>query len=152
MKQGTVTRLKPEDAEKCCGIWDASKGLEYLRLFRSQLEQGERLTFVYRTGEEYLGEISLMFERDDPDYTVPGKRAYLSRLIVRESCRRRGIGSALCAYIFEAAKGLGFSELSLGVDLNNYAALKLYHKFGFSTILFVGEDRNGKYMKLLKQL
>lgn len=152
MEQGEIIRLMPEDTGKCQNIWGTPKGSEYLWLFRSQLEQGERLTFVYRTGEEYLGEISLMFERDDPDYTVPGKRAYLSRLIVKKSCRRRGIGSALCTYIFEAAKGLGFSELSLGVDLSNYAALKLYHKLGFSTILSVGEDQNGKYMKLLKQL
>ncbi len=152
MEQGEIIRLMPEDAEKCQSIWGTPKGSEYLWRFRRQLEQGEQLTFVYCTGEEYLGEISLMFERDDPDYTVPGKRAYLSRLIVKESCRRRGIGSALCAYIFEVAKSLGFSELSLGVDLSNYGALKLYHKLGFSTILFVGEDRNGRYIKLLKKL
>ena len=152
MEQGSIIRLEPGDAEKCRPLWGFDKGGNYAQLFYQQLAKGERLAFVYLVGEEVIGEVDLVFEKDDPDYTVVGKRVYLSRLMVKEPFRRQGIAAALRNHLFKAAKGLGFSELSLGVNLDNYAALCLYHRLGFDTILFVGEDRNGQYMKLLKQL
>ena len=45
-----------------------------------------------------------------------------------------------------------FSELSLGVDLDNSIARHLYEKKGFTTILFRGKDELGEYVKLLKKL
>ena len=47
---------------------------------------------------------------------------------------------------------MGYSEMSIGVDLDNYSALKLYADSGFDKILFIGEDRQGKYVKLLKEI
>ena len=47
---------------------------------------------------------------------------------------------------------MGFSELSIGVDIDNYPALRLYADAGFREIIFVGEDEQGRYMKLLKRL
>lgn len=152
MEQDSIIRLKPEDAEKCLPLWGPNKGEDYARLFYQQLTRGERLAFVYLAGKETAGEVDLVFEMAEPGYTLPGRRIHLSRLIVKEPFRRRGIATALCLHAAEAAKSLGFSELSLGVGLDSFAALKLYHKLGFDTILFVGEDRGGRYLKLLKQL
>jgi hypothetical protein len=47
---------------------------------------------------------------------------------------------------------MGYSEMSIGVDLDNYPALKLYADSGFNRILFIGEDKQGKYAKLLKKI
>lgn len=71
-----------------------------------------------------------------------------------EKCdhRRQGIGKRLVDYISDKAKETGYTELSIGVDLDNYPALKLYHAAGFDNLLFVGEDQWGKYVKLMKQL
>lgn len=152
MEQDSIIRLKPEDAGKCRRLWTSGKGEGYAQLFYQQLVRGERLAFVYLAGEELAGEVDLVFEMGEPGYTLPGKRIHLSRLMVKESFRRRGIATALCLHAAEAARMLGFSELSLGVGLDNFAALKLYHKLGFNTILFVGEDPGGRYMNLLKHL
>lgn len=89
---------------------------------------------------------------NDPDYTIAGKRIYISRLIVKPSERRRGIGRALVDYAIDRAKYMSYSEMSIGVDLDNYSAMKLYVDAGFNQIIFIGEDDLGKFVKLLKHI
>ena len=120
--------------------------------FYNELVSGERITFVYIENEEYIGEVSLVFDNEDRDYTIPSQRIYLSRLIVKNEYRRHGIGTQLCEYAFQYAKENGYIEVSIGVDLDNFAALKLYQRLGFDRIIFVGEDTDGKYIKLMKIL
>lgn len=96
--------------------------------------------------------MSLVFDMGDPDYTVKGQRIYVSRLIVKPEYRRRKIGRTLVDFAIREAAKMGYSELSIGVDLENYAALKLYFEAGFTKLLFVGEDEGGRYVKLLRKL
>ncbi len=51
----------------------------------------------------------------------------------------------------EAGK-LGYTELTVGVDLDNYAAFRLYVEAGFDSIVYVGEDEDGRFLKLLRRL
>ncbi len=120
--------------------------------FYNDLCSGNRLTWVCTQGETLLGEISLVFEMNDPDYTIPHKRAYVSHLIVKKDCRRQGIGRSLVEYVIEQAKQMGLRELTIGVDLDNYPALKLYTAAGFDRVLLIDEDRQGRYVKLMKPL
>lgn len=46
---------------------------------------------------------------------------------------------------------MGYLELSVGVDLDNLPALKLYVEEGFDRIHFVGEDAGGRNVKLLRK-
>ena len=78
--------------------------------------------------------------------------SWYAHLIVKPEKRRNGIGKRLVEYATDKAKGMGYSEMSIGVDLDNYSALKLYADSGFDKILFIGEDRQGKYVKLLKKI
>ena len=47
---------------------------------------------------------------------------------------------------------MGYKEVSIGVDKDNLAALHLYKKKGFTTILFDGADEDGEYFKLMTTL
>ncbi len=58
----------------------------------------------------------------------------------------------LLNYAIKYAKNNGYEELSLGVNLDNYIALKLYVELGFNRIQYIGEDSDGKYVKLIKRL
>ena len=120
--------------------------------FYSELVAGTRVTFVCKMDNAFVGEVSLVYDKKDDDYTIPGQRAYLSRLMVKSTHRRQGIGTALCNHLFRCAKEQGYTELSLGVDLDNYPALKLYSGLGFDHILLIDKDDQGEYVKLLKQL
>ena len=55
-------------------------------------------------------------------------------------------------YVIDYAKRNNYEELSLGVNLDNYIALKLYVNLGFTKIQYIGEDSDGKYVKLIKKL
>ncbi len=147
-----IEQLNPSDFSKCGNIWDMEKHKIMAAEWYKQLCDGTRVTFVMKDGNDFVGEISLVFNNGDPVYTIPDKRVYLSRLVVKNTYRKQGIGTKLCEYLFTYAKKLGYSEMSLGVDLDNYPALRLYHKLGFDHLLFVGMDDGGRYVKLMKKL
>ena len=101
---------------------------------------------------DYIAEGSLVFEQNDPDYSIPKQRIYFSRLIVKESYRRQGIGSILIDFLVTKAIEMGYREISIGVDKKNTDALRLYKRKGFNEVIFDGEDEHGPYYKLLKRL
>ena len=148
----TITRLDSANFKKCGNVWDMERNKHLAERFYQELLCGNRLTFVAEAEGEYIGEISLVFHMDDEDYTIEKQRIYVSRLIVKREYRRQGIGKSLVGFAVETAKNMGYGELSIGVDLDNYPALKLYIEAGFNTVLFIGEDEDGKYMKLLMKL
>lgn len=154
LKTFDIVRLKPEDFEKCGNIWDLNENKKFTKNIYDELKSENRKTFVYKDvgSGDFLGEISIVFNDDKEIHTINDIRVYLSRLIVKDTHRNRGIGTALCNYIFEYCKNLGYKEMSLGVNLDNYGAIKLYHKLGFKEILLVDKDEYGKYMVLLKKL
>ena len=147
-----IIELKLSDYEKCGNIRDMQRHSDLEAQLYQRLLTGNQTTFVYTVDSAFVGEISLVRETDDPDYTIPGRRIYVSRLIVKDTYRRQGIGRQLLGHAVEIAKQAGFCELSVGVDLDNYAAVRLYVQAGFDRILFAGEDAYGRYLKLLKTL
>ena len=147
-----IEKLAPKNYEKCNNIWDMSKKPEMAKVWHDELVAGNRVIFVYIENGEYLGEGSLVFENGDPDYTIKNQRIYLSRMIVKEECRNRGIGTKILEFMFNYAKDLGYKEMSLGVDIGNIGARWLYESNGFTNVIFTGEDEVGKFVKLIKSL
>ena len=147
-----ITKLNPVDFQKCSNIWNQERQAELANQFYQQLLAGNRITYIFQIKEDYIGEISLVFDTGDTDYTIDKQRIYVSHLLVKREYRRRGIGKTLVDFIVREAEKMGYSELSIGVDLDNYPALKLYFEAGFNRILYIGEDKNGYYVKLLKRI
>lgn len=144
-----IIKLDPINFKKCNNIWNMKRQADLAEKFYGELLDGNRVTYVFQVKDEYIGEISLVFDMNDSDYTIEKQRIYVSRLIVKREYRRKGIGRKLLDFVIEESKKMGYSELSVGVDLDNYAALKLYLDAGFNNIIYIGEDSNGKYIKLL---
>ena len=147
-----IIQLKPEDYHKCSNIWNMEIRPELARSFYDELVSGNRIIYIYTVGGEFFGEGAIVFERNDPDYSIPGKRLYFSRLVVKEDYRKQGIGGILIDFIINKAVEMGYSEISIGVDKKNEGALRLYRRKGFNEIIFDGEDKYGPYYKLLKRL
>jgi len=57
---------------------------------------------------------------------------YISVIVVHEKFRNRGVGTFLLSKSILIAKERGCNKIVLDVDTDNYAALSLYNKFGFS--------------------
>ena len=147
-----IKTLAVEDFPRCAELWDLKKQRTLAERFYSELQRGNRVTYVCEDEGALLGEISLVFKMEESDYTIAGKRAYVSHLVVKKEHRRKGIGKALVEYVIEQAKQMGLRELTIGVDLDNYPALKLYTAAGFDRVLLIDEDRQGRYVKLMKTL
>ena len=147
-----IELLKIEDYSKCSNIWNMKKQSKLAEQFLGELKSGNRITYICKDNDDFVGEISLVKEMNDSDYTIPNQRVYVSRLIVKKEYRRKGIGKKLVDFITDKAKELGYSELSIGVDLDNYPALKLYIDSGFDKVIYIGEDEQGQYVKLLKTI
>ena len=147
-----IEKLLPKNYEKCNNIWEMNKFPERTRQWYDEFVSGNRIIFVYIENDEYLGEASLVFKNNDSDYTIPNKRIYLSRMIVKAEYRNKGIGNIILNFLIDYAKSLGYEEISLSVDISNVGARWLYEKNGFINTIFVGEDKDGKYVKLVKIL
>lgn len=147
-----IIKLHPENYFKCRNIWDMDREPNRTNKWYNELVSGNRVIFIYEQEGEYLGEGSLVFSNNDPDYTIPGKRVYLSRMVIKKEYRNKGIGGIIIDYLLDYAKELGFEEISVGVDIDNTVARHLYEKKGFTNVIFEGEDADGKYVKLLKEL
>lgn len=147
-----IIPLNPKDYHKCGNIWDMEHHAENAKLWYNQILSGNRLVFIYTEHGEFIAEGALLLDRGDPDYTLPGRRIYFSRVVVRPDRRNQGIGGIMIDFLIKTAKQMGYTEASIGVDKDNAAALHLYHKKGFTTVLFDGADEDGEYYKLLKYL
>ena len=104
----SISKLDIKDFHKCSNIWDIQKHKSMADKFYNEILSGNRETYIYSIDGEYIAEIALVFETGDEDYTLCGKRVYISRLVVKKSFRRRGIGRELVKFIKLKAKELGF--------------------------------------------
>lgn len=150
-KNCTIEPLKLEDYYKCSNIWNMKAQL-LAEKWREEIASGNRQVFIYKVGGEFIGEGALVLDAGDPDYTIPGKRVYVSRMIVKKKYRNRGIGSEILEFLIRKAKEMGYSEMTIGVDKDNVNALHLYRKYGFTEVLFDGADEDGEYLKLMKRI
>lgn len=147
-----IELLEIENFNKCSNIWNIKKQSGLAEKFYRELKSGNRITYVCKNNDDFIGEISLVKDMNDSDYTIPEQRVYISHLVVKPEYRRQGIGKLLVDYITEKAKELGYTEMSIGVNLDNYPALKLYIDSGFNKVIYIGSDEQGKYIKLIKNI
>lgn len=146
-----IEPLKPEEYHKCSNIWNM-KAQPLADEWLDEIKQSNRLVFIYKINGEFIGEGALVIDTGDSDYTIPQKRIYVSRMIVKKEYRNRGIGSEILEFLVEKARSMGYREMTVGVDKDNVNALKLYRKYGFTDVLYDGADENGEYYKLLKRI
>lgn len=151
MSEVKIEKLDINEYSKCNNIWDMKK-YPFTDDFYEQIKSGKRTVYIYKIDGEFIGEGALVVNLDDEDYYIADKRIYLSRMIVKKEYRRIGIGTEILGFLIRKAKEMGYCEISIGVDKDNIAALNLYRKMGFNTIIKEDEDEYGKFYKLLKEL
>ncbi len=150
-EQVSIEPLNPDDYSKCSNIWNM-KTQPLAEKWLDEIKSGNRLVYIYKINGEFIGEGALVFDTGDSDYTVPDKRIYVSRMIVKKEYRNRGIGGEILEFLIAKAKSMGYTEMTIGVDKDNVNALHLYEKYGFTQVLFDGKDENGEYFKLMKRI
>lgn len=146
-----IERLVPDDYDNCSNIWNM-KTQPLTDKWLDEIKSGNRIVYIYKINGEFIGEGALVLDAGDSDYTIPNRRIYASRMIVKKEYRNRGIGGEILSFLIEKAEEMGFSEMTIGVDKDNVNALHLYRKYGFTEVLFEGADDDGEYFKLMKRI
>jgi ribosomal protein S18 acetylase RimI-like enzyme len=79
-----------------------------------------------------------LFDESNRGYGYVGPDVPELGMAISPSYRGQGIGTALMKALFDELKKRGISRVSLSVDPNNEAAVKLYRRFGFEDAGVVG--------------
>ena len=90
-----IKTLAVEDFPRCAELWDLKKQRTLAERFYSELQSGNRVTYVCEDEGALLGEISLVFKMEESDYTIAGKRAYVSHLVVKKNTAARASAKRL---------------------------------------------------------
>ena len=102
--------------------------------------QGDNFYVIAVAGDEPLGTAVL-------DLRDPEMLPELRDMYVYPHARRQGVGHALTQYIEKQAQDLGYEEIFLGVDPDNFEAIPLYISLGYEPTgnhrLIVSTDDEG---------
>lgn len=148
---GKIRKLTEKEYEKYSSLWDGEIRPELIEKWKNELLAGRRIIFLYEENEEILGEAALVLEPPvSEEKTEP--RVSVSRMMVREEYRSRGIGGALIEVLFREAEKMGCTQLTARIPVNNEQALRLYRRKGFDSQQFRGKDESGDYVVLLARL
>ena len=144
MNEYSIEKLDLEDYLACAALFGGR--CPFAQTCLEQRRTKNREAYAVYVNGNIAAECHLVY--DNPEYgTIPGKRAYLSRMVTCKEYRRKGYGETIARYILDLAKSKGYQEIALGVNCDNAAALCLYQKLGF-TVYAEAEDDYGKYYRM----
>jgi ribosomal protein S18 acetylase RimI-like enzyme len=111
---------------------DRGAAVRYLAGLRRRVRRARGQVLLAGAPGEALGVIA-WGEELDPVFVAPPwrRRAQVFDLVVAESARRRGIGTALLRAVEAEAAARGLRRLAIGVLAGNDAAEAAYRRFGF---------------------
>lgn len=91
-----------------------------------QIESGW-LYFLLKQRDEFVGYVGLVPDADN-------KQLMLSKLYVKQSVRRQGLGKYLLDFVEEKCRSEGYDLLWLTVNRRNHGPIDFYKKLGFTIV------------------
>lgn len=109
------------------------KKSESNREFIKSIIMGEKADFLVSVNDGAVMGFAFVEEEKTPSYNclVCHKYAYLSDIMVRNSFRGKGIGTALLKAVKQWAKDRSLEYLELNVLSNNVSAIRMYEREKF---------------------
>lgn len=94
-------------------------------VLKQELENDKTKYIIAKEKNEVVGfaGISVIFDE-----------ATLNNIVVKKSCRGRGIGGELLETLIDLCSDLKLKSFTLEVNVENTPAIKLYEKFGFKNL------------------
>lgn len=123
MSEIIIRRMKAADLVQVCAIEKDNFSLPWSeKSFLESMERGDTVFLAAAAGEEIAGYLGC--------YCIAGT-GEITNVAVKDSFRRRGIGSLLLEKLYEEGKALDTQEFFLEVRESNEAAIALYSGQGF---------------------
>ena len=94
-------------------------------ILKQELENEKTTYVVAKENSKIVGFAGMMVFMDE---------ATLNNIVVKKSCRGRGIGGELLESLIEICADLNLKTFTLEVNTSNTPAINLYEKFGFQNL------------------
>ena len=149
-----VRRAESADYHAACRLWAEADALHARgrperfrstdqparsrRLFDAHLDDADQALFVAEVDGTVVGLVRVQvherLESPDVPALAPQRYAMVQELVVAQAHQRRGIATRLMTEAHRWARDRGVTEVGLSVYEFNQAALRLYHRLGYSTV------------------
>lgn len=130
-------KVRIATVEEMKKLWKYSNSPTY-NYFVDGITKGtiEFWTVENQKDESLIGELYIFWNSEDRDEANGINRAYLCAFRIDEKYRGQGLASKLMKTVLERVKSNGFTEVTIGVDNENYDKLKkIYNSWGFNHLL-----------------
>ncbi len=127
-----IERLAVQDLYRLTELFAYNNVEEMISECTHEIQNGKIDIFVLYDKDILLGELHVMYESDDENYAMRGKRAYLFAFRVREGFRNKGYGTYLLKSVLGILKEDGYCEFTVGVEDDNLRAIHMYQALGFT--------------------
>lgn len=104
-----------------------------------RMATGEFSIFLLFERDALIGELHVTWRSADPRFAVTGRRAYLSAFRIHKDRQGYGFGTYLLQSVILRIEGVGYREITIGVEDDNARARHMYTKLGFTA--FVARQR-----------
>lgn len=115
-------------------LWDKRYTSEF---FKEKIENKEAEFWTIELDKELIGELYIFTALDNMQFTDGKTTAYLCAFRISEDFRGTGYGTALMNRVFIRLMELGFKYVTIGVEKDETANLRLYNRLGFTEDLGV---------------
>ena len=130
-----IKRLPEQDLRILIELFDYNDVEQMIRECTQDLQTHKIDIFVLYEQNVLIGELHVMYESDDENYAVRGRRAYLFAFRIREGYQNKGYGKKLLRDVISYLQEKGYVEFTVGVEDSNEKALHIYRSIGFNEFL-----------------
>ena len=130
-----IRRLQVQELYSLTELFDYHDVEQMVSECTRNMQDGIIDIFVLYENEVLIGELHVMYESDDENYAIPGRRAYLFAFRVREDYQNKGYGTRLLKTVVDTLKEEGYCEFTVGVEDDNERAFHMYQAMGFHELL-----------------
>ena len=130
-----IEKLNVQNLHVLTELFDYNDVEQMISECTHDIENGIIDIFVLYENGILIGELHVMYESDDFNYAVRGKRAYLFAFRVREEYQNKGYGNFLLRSVVNTLENEGYSEFTVGVEDDNSRAIHMYQMLGFNEYL-----------------
>lgn len=130
-----IEKLAVHDLYILTELFDYNNVEQMISKCTHDIQNGIIDIFVLYDKDVLIGELHVMYESDDENYTIRGRRAYMFAFRVREDFQNKGYGTYLLKTVLAVLKENGYCEFTVGVEDDNFRAIHMYQALGFNEFL-----------------
>lgn len=130
-----IKKLNVQELDILTELYDYNDVEQMLLENAENIRNGSIDIFLLYDKDTAVGELHVMYESDDENFAVRGRRAYLFALRVRQELQNKGYGTYLLKEVLSILEENGYCEFTVGVEDDNFRAKHIYQACGFDEFL-----------------